>query len=557
MTRSSQRTESDPPFAEADYVVVGGGSAGCVVAARLSEDPSATVILVEAGKRDRSSYIHLPVMHHKATGPAFTWGHETAPSLHQGGIVTPFPQAKVLGGGSSINAQVYIRGAPEDYDAWRNEFGCAGWGYDDVLPYFIKAEDNVRLANEYHGVDGPLKVSDQKSTHPLTHAWLRACQQAGIPFNPDFNAAERAGCGLYQVTNRDGRRSSAATAYLRPAETRSNLRVMTEAHALRLIMREHRALGIEAWHRGAKQVIRARREVILAAGAIGTPHLLMLSGIGPADRLRETGIEVTRDLPAVGRNLQDHPDIFMIYELNGAHSYDKYNKLQWKASAALQFALFGTGPITSNGFEGGAFWWVDRTDVTPDVQFHFLVATRIKEEIVGVPGGNGCTLTAYVARPKSRGTVSLHSPDPFAPPEIDPNYFSEAEDLEKTVAGVKLGRHIMSQAALSELIKCEHFPGKDATTEDEIESFVRQQTRTAFHPAGTCRMGGDQDSVVDTQLRVRGMDGLRIADNSIMPRLISGNTNATAIMIGERAADFVRGNVSSRAAQGGVPEIDD
>jgi choline dehydrogenase len=545
MTAPGHQGEGEPPFAEADYVVVGGGSAGCVVAGRLSEDPVATVILVEAGKLDRSSYINLPVMHYKTTGPAFTWGHQTAPSRHQGGIVTPFPQAKVLGGGSSINAQVYIRGIPQDYDAWCNDLGCAGWSYDDVLPYFIKAEDNQKFVNEYHGVDGPLKISDQNFPHPLTYAWLRACQQAGIPFNSDFNAGERAGCGLYQVTNRNGRRSSAATAYLRPAERRSNIRVITDAHALRLIVRNQRALGVEAWHRGTNRVIKARREIIVAAGAIGTPHLLMLSGIGPADRLRQSGIEVIRDLPAVGRNLQDHPDIFMIYELTGPHSYDKYKKLNWKVWAGLQFAFFGAGPVASNGFEGGAFWWVDHADDTPDMQFHFLVGTRVKPGIADVPGGNGCTLAAYLVRPKSRGAVSLRSPDPFAPPIIDPNYFSEADDLEKTVAGVKLGRDIMSQAALSGFIKSEHFPGQDAWTNDELESFVRKHACTGYHPTGTCRMGSDQKSVVDTQLRVRGIDGLRIADNSIMPRLVSGNTNATAIMIGERAADFIKGNFSS------------
>ena len=536
--------EGDIPFAEADFVVVGGGSAGCVVAGRLSEDPTTTVILVEAGKRDRSSYIHLPVMHYRAAGPAFTWGHQTAPSPHQDGIVTSFPQAKVLGGGSSINAQVYIRGIPQDYDDWRNESGCAGWSYDDVLPYFIKAEDNLRFSNGYHGVGGPLKVSDQKSTHKLTHAWLQACQQAGIRFNSDFNAAERAGCGLYQVTNRDGRRSSAATAYVRPAELRSNIKVITDTQALRLVVREQRAFGIEAWHRGTRRIFKARREVILAAGAIGTPHLLMLSGIGPGDCLRRRGIDVVKDLPAIGQNLQDHPDIFMIYELTGAHSYDKYKKLNWKALAALQFALFGTGPIMSNGFEGGAFWWIDHSDNTPDVQFNFLPATRVKARIAYMRRGNGCTLTANLVRPKSRGTVSLSSSDPFVSPEINPNYFSEADDLKKTVAAVTLGRTIMSQAALGGYVKRERFPGEDVSTKDELQSFVRENARTAFHPAGTCRMGGDQESVVDTQLRVRGVDGLRIADNSIMPRLVSGNTNATAIMIGERAADFIKGNLS-------------
>jgi len=320
-------------------------------------------------------------------------------------------------------------------------------------------------------------------------------------------------------------------------------------------MRDRRALGIEAWQAGAIRVIKARREVIVAAGAIGTPHLLLLSGIGPADRLRATGVELVEDAPAVGQNLQDHPDIFMTYELNGAHSYDKYNKLQWKAVAALQFALFGTGPITSNGFEGGAFWWIDRTDRSPDVQFSFLAATRVKAPIADMPGGNGCTLTAYLVRPKSRGTVSLRSPDPFDSPEINPNYFSEADDLDKTIAGVKLGRAIMSQAALSGFIEREHFPGIDVSTDEELESFVRRHARTAFHPAGTCRMGGNQNSVVDTQLRVRGVDGLRIADNSIMPRLVSGNTNATAIMIGERAAEFIKGNFVS--AEASSSDLDD
>jgi choline dehydrogenase-like flavoprotein len=542
---AAHQGEDDFPFAEADYVVVGGGSAGCVVAARLSEDPTLTVVLIEAGKRDRSPYIHLPVMHYKTAGPAFTWERQTAPSRHQGGIVIPFRQAKILGGGSSINAQVYIRGVPQDYDAWRSDFGCVGWSYDEVLPYFIRAEDNQSFADERHGVDGPLKVSDQKFTHQLTYAWLRACQQAGIPFNSDFNGPERAGCGLYQVTNRDGRRSSAATAYLRVAERRSNITVITQAHALRLIVRKQRALGVEAWHRGSSHVvIRARREVIVAAGAIGTPHLLMLSGIGPADLLRRRGIAVIRNLPAVGQNLQDHPDIFTIYELTGRHSYDKYKKLMWKAWAGLQFALFTAGPVNSNAFEGGAFWWLDHTDDTPDVQFHFLVGTRLQAGIADVPGGNGCTLTAYLVRPKSRGTVSLHSPDPFVPPEIDPNYFSEADDLDKTVAAVKLGRDIMSQAALSGFIKAEHFPGADVWTKADLESFVRQRARSAYHPAGTCRMGSDQQSVVDTELRVRGVDGLRIADNSIMPRLVSGNTNATAIMIGERAAELIKSDLS-------------
>jgi choline dehydrogenase-like flavoprotein len=532
------------PAAEADYVIVGGGSAGCALAARLSEDPSRSVILIEAGRRDRSPYIHLPVMYYKTTGPAFTWGYRTAPSRHQNDIVMPFAQARVLGGGSSINAQVYIRGIPGDYDDWRDQFGCSGWSYRDVLPYFIKAEDNERFASESHGVGGPLKVSDQAYTHPLTYAWLRACQQAGMPYNDDFNAGDRAGCGLYQVTNRVGRRSSAAQAYLRPARARTNLAIVTERQAIGVVFEEGRAIGVRVRRGDGEEMVRARREVILSSGAIGTPHLLMLSGIGPADHLRSSGIAVVADSPSVGENLQDHLDIFLVYELAGAHSYDRYKKIHWKAVAGAEFALFGSGPITSNVVEGGAFWWVDRADPSPDVQFHFLAGAGVEAGIAGVPGGNGCTLNAYLVRPRSRSSVKLAGPSPLLPPVVDPNYLSEEEDLLKTVESVRLGRAIMTQQSLKPFIRGEHFPGPEVASQADLEGFVRAEARTGYHPAGTCRMGSDDLSVTDTQLRVRGVDGLRIADNSVMPRLVSGNTNATAIMIGERAADFIKGNAA-------------
>jgi choline dehydrogenase len=529
--------------AEADYVVVGGGAAGCVVASRLSENAARRVILLEAGGRDTSPYIHLPVAYYKTTGPGFTWGYETAPSASQGGIKTPYAQARVLGGGSSINAQVYIRGTPQDFNEWRDDFGCAGWGYSDVLPYFMKAEDNQRFADSVHGAGGPLKVSDQAHTHPLTFAWLKACQQAGIPFNADFNAGEQAGCGLYQVTNRDGRRSSAARCYLGPAERRANLVVMTRTQASRIVFDGSRAVGVEATGEGGERIfVRAAREVIVTSGAIGTPHLLMLSGVGSAAHLKESGVEVVADLPAVGRNLQDHLDVFLIYQLTGPHSYDKYKKLHWQAWAGFQYALFRSGPITSNVVEGGAFWWVDRNDSLPDVQLHFLAGAGVEAGIADVPGGHGCTLNAYLVRPKSRGAVTLRSPDPKTHPSIDPNYLSAAEDLKLTVDAVRLGRRIMAQEALNGYLMKEHFPGPSFESQDELEQFVRQQARTGYHPSGTCRMGASEEAVVDTQLRVHGVDGLRIADASVMPRLVSGNTNATTIMIGERAADFIRGN---------------
>jgi choline dehydrogenase len=529
--------------AEADYIIVGGGSAGCVLAARLSAKPDTRVILIEAGGRDSSLYIHLPVTYYKTTGRQFTWGHQTVPQPHQGGIATPFAQARVLGGGSSINAQVYMRGTPEDYDGWRDEYGCAGWGFRDVLPAFKKAEDNERLADEMHGAGGPLKVSDQAHTHPLTLAWLKACQQAGLPYNSDFNSGKQAGCGLYQVTNRAGRRSSAANCYLHPVEDRPNLKVMTDTQVTRIVIEEGRAAGVEiAGPGGSKRTIHARREVILAAGAIGTPHLLMLSGIGDGDALKEQGISTAVHSPEVGQNLQDHLDVFLIYELNGPHSYDKYKKLHWQVWAGLQFLMFRSGPITSNVVEGGAFWWVDAKEPTPDVQFHFLAGAGVEAGITDVPGGNGCTLNAYLVRPRSRGSVTLADGNYATPPRIDPNYLSAPEDLQNTVESVRLGRRMMGGSALADFLKQEHFPGIDVNSQSELEDFVRAQARTGYHPAGTCRMGSDAGSVVDTQLRVRGVDGLRIADNSIMPRLVSGNTNATAIMIGERAAEFIQSN---------------
>ena len=531
------------PIREADCVIVGGGSAGCVLAARLSENPERKVILLEAGGRDTSPYIHWPVTYYKTTtGPRFTWGYTTAPQKGQGGIAAPFAQARVLGGGSSINAQVYMRGTAQDYDRWRDELGCPGWGFADVLPYFLKAEDNQRLNGAAHGSGGPLEVSDQACTDPLTLAWLRACQQAGMPYNADFNGESRAGCGLYQVTNRNGRRSSAANCYLHPVERRANLEVMTGRRVARLVIEEGRATGVEVVAGDRRELIRARREVILTAGAIGTPHLMLLSGLGPAAHLQERGIAVVSDLPAVGQNLQDHLDVFLIYALAAGDSYDRYKTLRWQAWAGLQFALFRAGPMTSNVVEGGAFWWVDRREEEPDVQFHFLAGSGVEAGIAAVPGGSGCTLNAYLPRPRSRGTVTLADADPCRHPVIDPNYLAAPEDLQRTVDCVRLGRTIMRQAALRGVVGNEHFPGAGIEGQDELEDFVRRQARSGYHPAGTCRMGSDADAVVDTRLRVRGIAGLRIADNSIMPQLISANTNATAIMIGERAAEFIREN---------------
>ncbi len=526
----------------ADFVVVGGGSSGCVIASRLSEDPDCTVILLEAGNKDLSPYIHLPVTYYKTSGPQFTWGYKTAPQRHQGNITPPFTQARVIGGGSSVNAQIYIRGNPEDFDGWRDEHSCAGWGYSDVLPYFVKAEGNQRLAGDVHGTNGPLLVSDPSYVHPMSYYYLQACQQAGIPPNTDFNSGNQAGCGLYQVTNRAGRRSSAANCYLKPALNRPNLRVITNAQARRVVVNGGRATGVEVTIDGQTKTVAANREVVLASGAIGTPKLLLLSGIGPAAELSAMGIDVVRDSPEVGKNFQDHLDIFMIYEVARGNSYDRYKKLRWQIWAGLQFALFKSGPITSNVVEAGGFWWGGKREGLPDIQFHFLAGAGVEAGIPDVPGGAGCTLNAYLVRPKSRGSVTLKSSEPNEHPVIDPNFLEHPDDLAGTVDSVKLGRRIMRQDALKDHIVREHYPGAQVESQDELEDFVRSGARTGYHPSGTCRMGDDERSVVDTQLRVRGVDGLRVIDASVMPRLVSGNTNATTIMIAERAADFILGN---------------
>lgn len=530
---------------EADFIIAGGGSSGCALAARLSEDPGCSVILLEAGSRDSSPYIHLPVAYYKTTGPNFTWGFETAPQKHQGDITLPYAQARVIGGGSSINAQIYIRGNPEDFDGWRDAHGCTNWGYDDVLPYFRKAEGNQSLAGEAHGIDGPLLVSDPAYVSPLSQAWVQACQQTGIPVNRDFNSGTQAGAGLYQVTNRSGRRSSAANCYLKPVRKRSNLSVFPNTQARRVIIENDRATGIEADVNGVRTIIRANREVALTCGAINTPKLLMLSGVGPAAHLMSHGVKVICDSANVGQNLQDHLDIFLVYEVANANSYDKYRKLRWQAWAGLQFALFRSGPVTSNIVEAGGFWWSGPCDGLPDVQFHFLAGAGIDEGVPDIPGGAGCTLNAYLVRPKSRGSVTLKSDRCEDYPVIDPNFLSHPDDLAGTIAAVKLGRRIMEQSAISRHLKREHYPGARTESDADLEAFVRKASRTGYHPAGTCRMGEDEGAVVDTHLRVRGVEGLRVADASVMPQLVSGNTNATTIMIAERAADMMLGNRAS------------
>ncbi len=525
-----------------DYVIVGGGSAGCVMAARLGEVAEARILLIEAGPPDNNPDIHRPVAFYKMTSGPLTWGYETAPSAQRDGHVMPLAQARVLGGGSSINAMVFTRGNPKDYDEWAEEENCDGWAFKDVLPYFRRAEDNNRLADDYHGTGGPLGASDLISPHPLSRAFVLAAQEAGLPPNADFNGAIQEGAGIYQVTQRDAKRCSTAVGYLRPAMRRGNIDVVTNAQANRVVVENGRAVGVEYFSNGQVHTAGAEREVIVASGAIGSPKLLLLSGIGPADELKALGIDPVHDLPGVGKNLQDHIDVYSIHELNGPYSYDKHTRPHKMLWAALEYAFFKSGPVTSNLAEAGGFWFADPDQRSPDIQFHFLPGAGLEAGVPPVPSGYGCTINSCHLRPRSRGSVTLQSTDPLQPPSIDPNYWAESYDFEMSLRGLEMTREIASQPALAKFIRKEHTPGPEATTREQLEAYARRFGKTDYHPVGTCKMGVDEMAVVDPQCRVRGLDGLRVADSSIMPRLISSNTNAASIMIGEKVSDMIRGN---------------
>ena len=523
-----------------DYVIVGGGSAGCVLAARLSELPDVRVLLLEAGPADKSRHIHRPVGFAKMTTGPLTWGYKTVPQQHCHGREIPFAQGRVIGGSSSINAQVFTRGAPEDYDRWATEEGCSGWSFNEVKPLFVRSEDNDILAGEFHGVGGPLGVS-QLAPHPLTKRFVQACQQTGMPYNPDFNGLKQAGCGVYQTTIRGGRRCSAAKGYLDPARGRKNLDVRTDCRTTRLMIENGRAVGVRFLQGGSEQAVRADREVLVTAGAIGSPKLLMLSGIGPADELRALEISVVHDLPGVGSNLQDHFGTDVIYELHDQISLDRYQKWHWMVLAGLEYHLFGKGPVASNIVEGGAFWFANKDSAIPDMQFHFLTGAGVEAGVAAVPSGAGVTMNSYCSRPRSRGTVKLRSGDPADAPIVDPNYLAEPYDVAVSIAALHKMREIMAQPAFAKVVKRAHHPA-DLQSDTDAEEHLRRSGRTSYHPVGTCKMGQDASAVVDPQLRVRGIEGLRVCDSSIMPSLIGSNTNAATIMIGEKAADLIRGN---------------
>ncbi len=525
-----------------DYIIVGAGSAGCVLAARLSEMPDARILLLEAGPKDTNPYIHLPVGFAKMTSGNLIWGYETAPLKHANNRRAVYPQARVLGGGSSINAEIFTRGCPEDYDHWANDLGCTGWSWSDLKSSFIKSEGNTRLAGADHGTEGPLSVSDLRTPSPLSQSFVQGCMDIGMPFNADFNSGQQEGAGLYQTTTRNGRRCSAAVGYLRPALTRPNLELRTGLTVKRIIIAGGRAKAVEIVEGGSVKRLDADREIIVTSGAIGSPKLLMLSGIGPAEHLRSVGVDVTHDLPGVGQNFHDHFSTDVVWQLNGAHSYDKYKKPHWAALAGLQYLMFKTGPVASNIVEAGAFWWGDRSEKTPDLQFHFLAGAGIEEGVGSVPGGNGATCNSYHTRPRSRGSVTLRSNRIEDAPIIDPNSFADPYDLERHIDGIKVTQEIGRAKSFAKYIAREHFPGTSCKSKQDYIEVARANARSSYHPVGTCKLGTDEMSVVGLDLRVHGLEGLRVCDSSIMPQVVSSNTNAPTIAIAEKAADLIRGN---------------
>jgi choline dehydrogenase-like flavoprotein len=531
--------ESEPMAV--DYIIVGAGPAGCVLANRLSEDRQVSVLLLEAGGADWHPFYHMPAGFAKMTKGIGSWGWQTVPQRHLNGRVLRYTQAKVLGGGSTINAQIYTRGNALDYDSWAQEEGCEGWSYREVLAYFKRAEDNQRFVNDYHAAGGPLGVSMPIAPLPICDAYLRAAQEMGIPYNEDVNGARQEGVGFYQLTQRNAQRSSAASAYLKPARGRPNLTIRTDALTTRVVLENGRAIGVEIieWN-GAPKILRAEREVLIASGAMGSPKLLLQSGVGPADHLKSVGVPVAHDLPGVGENLQDHLDLFVIAECTGDHTYDNIAKPHRTLWAGLQYLLFKNGPVASSLFETGGFWWADKDARSPDIQFHLGLGSGIEAGVARMKNA-GVTLNSAFLRPRSRGTLRLASADPRAAPLIDPNYWADPYDRAMSIAGLRMAREIMQQDALKPFVLAERLPGPDKLSDDDLFEYACLHAKTDHHPVGTCRMGHDEGAVVTPDLRVRGIDNLRVCDASIMPKIVSSNTNAPTIMIGEKAADLVRG----------------
>ena len=530
-----------------DYIIVGGGSAGSVLAGRLSEERSVKVLLLEAGGRADGILFRMPAGFAKMTKGVASWGWSTVPQQHLGGRVIWYTQAKVIGGGSSINAQLYTRGNAKDYDASVSDAGCAGWGYKDVLPYFKRSEDNQRLVDAYHSYGGPLGVSYPVNPPPISYAFLRAAQEAGIPFNFDFNGAVQEGIGHYQLSTRNAERSSTASGFLKPAMGRPNLTVRLDTQTLKIDIEAGRAVGVQVAGPSGLESLRAEREVIICCGAIGSPRLLQLSGIGPAEALRKAGVAVVHDLKGVGSNLQDHLDLYAIAECTGDHTYDRIAQPHRTLWAGLQYLLFKTGPVTSTLFETGGFWYADPQARSPDIQFHLGLGSGIEAGVAQMKNP-GVTLNSAFLRPRSRGSVRLAGADPKAAPVLDPNYWADPYDRACAIKGLRLAREILRQPALRPFILAERLPGDGADSDEDLAQYAYRSAKTDHHPVGTCAMGSGPEAVTTPDLRLRGIGGLRVVDASVMPFVPSCNTNAPTIMVAEKAADMILGRPPLPAA---------
>ena len=521
-----------------DYIVVGAGSGGCPVASRLSENPNTRVLLLEAGPKDRNIWIHIPIGYYRNMVSPLSWGYNTEPDDGIAGRSILWPRGKVLGGSSAINGLVYVRGQKQDYDHWR-QLGNEGWSYEEVLPFFKKSENQENGGDDYHGKGGPLQVSNIRDKREICDAFINAAEEIGIPRNPDFNGADQEGVGNYQTTSGNGRRCSAAVGYLRPIRNRPNLQVETDAMVLKLLFEGTRASGVSYRQHGQEKTARASGEIILAGGAINSPQLLQLSGVGPGSHLQALGIHVLYDNPGVGADLQDHYQIRTVLELNKRISVnDDVNNLARRAWIGLQYALFRRGPMTFSAGHVGVFTKVLPESATPDAQVHFIPfsATKLGGDLHPY---SGVTASVCQLRPESRGEVMIASQNPFEHPKISPNYLSTDYDCRIMVEGLKMVRRITQAPAFAKYVVAERDPGDDCTTDEDLLTYAREKGNTIFHPTSTCRMGSDPRAVVDSRLKVHGVQGLRIADCSVMPNVVSGNTNAPAIMIGEKCAHMI------------------
>jgi choline dehydrogenase len=524
---------------EFDYVIVGAGSAGCVLANRLSADGRNSVLLLEAGPKDTNLWIHVPLGYGKLfKEKTVNWMYQTEPEPGLDGRTVFQPRGKVLGGSSSINGLLYVRGQHEDYDRWRQR-GNAGWGYDDVLPYFRKAENQQRGADKYHGAGGPLPVSDWRHADPLSEAFVVAAAQTGIPTNPDFNGASQEGAGFFQTTTQRGRRASTAYSYLRPAKNRSNLDVETSALAQRILFEGRRARAVEYRQSGALRTARARKEILVSSGAYNSPQLLQLSGVGPAELLKQHGIDIVLDAPGVGNDLQDHLQVRLVTRCSQPVTLnDILNHPVRRVMAGARYAAFRKGPLTIAAGTSGAFFKTNPRLATPDIQIHFLPFStdRMGEKLHSF---SAFSASVCQLRPESRGSLRIKSADPAVPPEIRINYLATETDRTVFIEGFKILRQILAAPALKPYAVDEILPGSKVTSDEDILAFCRQTGSTVYHPTSTCRMGNDPLAVVDQRLRVRGIEGLRVVDASVMPDLMSGNTNAPTIMIAEKASDMI------------------